>query len=212
MRRLGRRFYSRYTPDVARDMVGAILVRELDGVVTSGRIVETEAYRGADDPASHAYRGRTRRTEVMFGEAGHAYVYFTYGFHYCLNATTETRGSPGAVLIRAIEPIEGVEVMRERRGVEGLRQLTDGPGKLTKAMGIDLALNGEDMVVSRKLYLCEGDPAGPVETSVRVGVSVGRETPWRFFLVDNPFVSRGGTHNYAEQARGAKKGSSARSQ
>lgn len=192
-------------------MIGAILVSNLGGVVTSGRVVETEAYRGADDPASHAYRGKTKRTEVMFGEAGHAYVYFSYGFHYCLNVTTETQGSPGAVLIRALEPLAGVQIMRARRGVADVRQIANGPGKLTKAMGIGIALNGEDMVVSKRLYLLEGQPGGRIGTSPRIGVSVGQETRWRYFLTDSPFVSRGGTHNYTGEAREAKKGSSARS-
>jgi DNA-3-methyladenine glycosylase len=140
--RLGRSFYSRYTPDVARDLIGATLVRKVDGKVLTGRIVEVEAYRGADDPASHAYRGLTRRTAVMFGKAGRAYVYLAYGVNYCLNLTTEAEGEPGAVLIRAVEPIEGVEEMLLRRGVQDVTRVARGPGNLTRALGIDLQLKG----------------------------------------------------------------------
>ncbi len=196
MARLDRSFYSRYTPDVARELLGSVLVRVIDGMVLRSRVVEVEAYRGADDPASHAYRGLTKRTAVMFGEPGHAYVYFTYGFHYCLNLTTETEGEPGAVLIRAVEPLEGVEEMKRRRGVEEITNLTNGPGKLTKAMGIDLRLNGEDLVESEELFLLSGRRNGKVAVSTRIGVSSGRERLWRYYVEDNPFVSGGRMHNY----------------
>jgi DNA-3-methyladenine glycosylase len=190
-------------------MLGLILVRVDRGVLTSGRIVETEAYRGRDDPASHAYRGKTARTEVMFGEAGHAYVYFTYGNHYCLNVTTEEEGEPGAVLIRAIEPIKGIERMRERRGVKEDTDLTNGPGKLTKALSIGPSLYGEDMVTSRRLYLLTGRPVGLVSVSARIGLSQARETMWRYFVEGNSFVSHGRTHNYRKGGSGRKAGSSA---
>ncbi len=209
MSRLPRSFFSRYTPDVAKEMLGLVLVRAEQGVMTSGRIVETEAYRGRDDPASHAYRGITKRTEMMFGEAGHAYLYFVYGNHYCLNVTTEQDGEPGAVLIRAVEPIVGIGRMRERRGVEEDRDLTNGPGKLTEAMSIGPSLHGEDMVTSRRLYLLAGKPGGPVSVSTRIGLSVARETMWRYFVESNPFVSRGRTHNYRKGRRGRNAGSSA---
>lgn len=177
-------------------MIGAVLVTRLDGVTTAGTIVETEAYRGANDAASHAYRGLTKRTAVMFGEAGHAYLYFIYGNHYCLNVTTEAEGEPGAVLIRAVAPLRGLEEMRRRRGVEDIRSLASGPGKLTKAMGIDGSLNGEDLVSSRRLYLLEGKADGEIGISPRIGLSVAKETEWRYFLRDSEFVSGGRTHNY----------------
>jgi DNA-3-methyladenine glycosylase len=206
--RIPRSFYSRYTPDVARDILGSVLVRVLERTRLSARIVEAEAYRGADDPASHAYRGVTKRTEVMFGEAGHAYVFFTYGNHYCFNITTEGGGEPGAVLIRAVAPVTGVDVMRARRGVEKLADLTNGPGKLTKAMAIDGSLNGEDVVTSKRLYLIRGEVDEKIEISSRIGLSVARETAWRYYLAGNPFVSHGRTHNYRTTSR-TEEGSSA---
>ena len=189
--RLGRGFFSRYTPEVARDLLGCLIVRETRGSRLSGRIVEAEAYRGSDDPASHSYRGATKRSAMMFGEAGRAYVYFVYGNHWCLNFTTEEEGQPGAVLIRALEPVEGVARMARSRGVDDLRSLPSGPGRLTEALSIGGSFNGEDVVTSKRLRV-EGR-AGQVEagTSARIGVSSGREMRWRFFVVGNPFVSKG---------------------
>jgi DNA-3-methyladenine glycosylase len=189
--RLGRTFFARYTPTVAKALLGCVLVRVVEGERLSGRIVETEAYRGSRDPASHAFRGPTGRNKVMFGEAGHSYVYFTYGNHWMLNVTTEREGVPGAVLIRAIEPIEGVEKMRSRRSLSSTTELASGPGKLTKALGIDRTLNGEDLVASRRLFVVTGDKAGPVGTSSRVGITEGAEHQWRFFVRGSPFVSKG---------------------
>lgn len=199
MVRFSRHFFARYTPIVARELLGGILVRVLDGKKLRGRIVETEAYRGGDDPASHAYRGMTKRTQVMFGEPGHAYVYFTYGNHYCLNVTSEGKGIAGAVLIRALAPLEGGDEMRRRRGVENLRDVTNGPGKLTKAMGIDGSLNGEDLVTSRRLYLVRGNQPARIGVSTRIGLSVARETEWRYFDQDDGFVSHYRTHNYRQR-------------
>jgi DNA-3-methyladenine glycosylase len=197
MTRIPRSFFSRYTPDVAREILGSMLVRRLDeGPILSARIVETEAYRGSDDPASHAYKRRTKRVEVMYGEAGHAYIYFAYGNHYCLNVKTEVKGEAGGVLIRAVAPIRGIEQMRARRGLQELTRLTSGPGKLTKAMGIDGSLNGEDLVTSKRLYLLKGKIEGKVGVSTRIGLSVAKETMWRYYLEGNPFVSGGRMHNY----------------
>ncbi len=204
MPRLSRAFFARYTPDVARDLLGCIIARRLDEVTLRARVVEVEAYRGADDPASHAYRGMTKRTSVMFGEPGHAYVYFTYGNHHCLNVTTEVEGVAGAVLIRAAEPLRGIEEMRTRRGVEELTKLMSGPGKLTKAMGIDLSSNGEDLVVSRRLYLLAGANPRSIRASTRIGVSVGGETEWRYYEEGSPFVSGARTHNYRNRAPGRR--------
>jgi len=189
MARLDRVFFSRYTPDVARDLLGCVLVRRLNGRRLAGRIVEVEAYRGAEDPASHAYRGVTERTRIMFGEAGYAYVFFVYGNHYCLNFTTERKGEAGAVLIRAAEPLGGIDVMKERRGIYDSRALMSGPGKLTQAMGIDLSLNGEDLIKSRNLYVLRGRTELDIMDSPRVGLSAGKETPWRFFVRGSRFVS-----------------------
>ena len=173
-RRIRRRLLEGYTPDVAKRLVGCRLVRVDLGRRLSGVVVETEAYRGLEDPASHAYRGRTPRNQVMFGPPGQAYVYFTMGMHYCLNVTTEPEGTPAAVLIRAIQPVEGIETMRRNRGVDDLHRLASGPGNLTKALGIDGGLNGEDMVTSEMLFLEDGRGVEPVMSSTRVGVSAGR--------------------------------------
>jgi DNA-3-methyladenine glycosylase len=167
MARLARRFFEGYTPKVARALLGTVLVRVADSERLAGIIVETEAYRGARDPASHAYRGRTRRNDVMFGEGGHAYVYFSYGSHWCLNVTTEPAGRAGAVLVRAIEPMEGLEKMLRNRGLESDEHLTDGPGKLTQALKIDSALSGEDLVTSDRLFLEEGERVEGVQAESR---------------------------------------------
>ena len=189
--RIPRGFFERYTPSVARDLVGCRLVRVVRGRRVSGVVVETEAYRGQHDPASHAFRGKTRRNEVMFGPPGRAYVYFTMGMHYCLNVTTEPKGVPAAVLLRALEPSEGVEFMVAKRKVDDVRRLASGPGNLTRALAIDGGLNGEDLVRSEWLFLERGTYLGPVGVSARVGVSSGRGRRWRFFAQGSPFVSRG---------------------
>jgi len=189
--RLGRRFFQRYTPDVARGLLGCRLVRVVGGRRLSGVIVETEAYRGRGDPASHAYPGRTARNAVMFGEAGHAYVYFSYGFHYCLNVTTEGAGKPGAVLFRALEPLEGALKMVENRGAKGGDHIADGPGKLTQALRIDKSLNGEDLVASHRLFVESGAKPARIRRSERIGISRATERKWRFFIANNEFVSSG---------------------
>lgn len=191
MERLSRSFFEDYTVDVARRLLGKKLVRVIEGKKLSGTIVEVEAYRGSSDPASHAYKGKTARNEVMFGEAGHSYVYFTYGFHHCLNVVTEPAGVSGAVLIRALEPTEGIELMMKNRGMRRITEITNGPGKLTQAMRIDGDLNGEDMVTSRKLYLVSGrSKAFVIGQSGRIGIKRGAERRWRFFMKNNIFVSR----------------------
>lgn len=157
----------------------------------SGIVVETEAYRGSRDPASHAYRGETSRNEVMFWPAGFAYVYFTMGVHHCLNVTTERSGFPAAVLIRAMQPVEGTEEMEANRGVTELTKLASGPGNLAKAFGIGGEFNGEDMATSRRLFFESGPKVSVIGTSSRVGISAGESLRWRFFAKGNPFVSRG---------------------
>lgn len=189
--RLARQFFERYTPLVARELLGCILVRVLGRSVLSGRIVEAEAYRGGDDPASHAYRGMTKRNAVMFGMAGRAYVYFSFGVHWCFNITTEEDGTPAAVLVRAMEPTGGTERMMKRRGVSEVTEVANGPGKLTQAMSIGRGLNGEDLVTSKRLYLLRGDGAHGIGSSTRVGISSGAEYAWRYFISGSPFVSRG---------------------
>ena len=191
MARLGRQFFEGDTAVVGKRLLGCTLVRITGRRRVAGRIVEVEAYRGTEDPASHAYRGMTKRNRVMFGEPGHAYVYFTMGMHWCLNVTTEEPGTAGAVLVRALEPLEGIEIMRERRGKQPLEELANGPAKLTQALGIDGGMNGENLAESQRLFLETGQRAEEVGTSSRVGISRGTEHKWRFFLEGNRFVSRG---------------------
>jgi DNA-3-methyladenine glycosylase len=191
MSRLPRGFYEGFTPKVARELLGKVLVRIDAGRRLSGVIVETEAYRGLLDPASHAFRGRTPRNEMMFGKPGRAYVYFVYGFHYCLNVVTEPEGTPAAVLIRAVQPLDGVAEMRRNRAMSQLNLLANGPGKLTKAMNIGRELNGEDLVTSERLYVEEGpSPGFSVGAGPRIGLTRGAERRWRFFVKGSPFTSR----------------------
>jgi DNA-3-methyladenine glycosylase len=186
---LTRAFFQRPPTVVARELLGAVLVRRIGRTRTSGVVVETEAYGGSRDPASHAYKGKTLRNSVMFGRAGHAYVYFTMGMHFCLNVTAGTSGIPGAVLLRALDPKEGVRSMMDRRGIDERERLARGPGNLARAMGVDRSLNGEDMTNSRVLYLVKGMKQGRVGTSPRIGVTRARSRPWRFYLMGNPSVS-----------------------
>ncbi|QQG48094.1 MAG: DNA-3-methyladenine glycosylase [archaeon] len=191
MARLRRSFYEGRADRVARALLGKRLVRVREGRRLAGVIVETEAYRGTRDPGSHAYRGRKPRNAVMFGDPGHAYLYFTYGNHWMLNLTCEPSQRPAAVLIRALEPSEGVALMKRNRRVEEEVEIASGPGKLAKALGLDGALNGEDVVTSRRLFVEDGLSAGRIGVSSRVGLSEGWERKWRFYIAGNRFVSRG---------------------
>lgn len=191
--KLERSFYEQSTVEVARELLGKHLVRKHPDGTTVGRIVETEAYVGPDDKACHASRGRTPRTEIMFGPAGHAYIYFVYGFHHMLNIVTEQVDFPAAVLIRAVEPIAGIELMKQRRGTEQPRNLASGPGKLCEAFAIDRSLNGSD-ICGRVLYIRDdGELTAGIVTSPRVGVDYAgkwKHKPWRFLISGNPFVSK----------------------
>ena len=190
--RLERSFFERHTPSVARDLLGCTLVRKSGRRVISGRIVEVEAYRGSDDPASHSYRGKTARNSLMFGEAGHVYMFFIYGNHWCLNFTAEPEGrKPGAVLVRALEPVEGIGEMAKNRGTSDTVSLTNGPGKLTQALGIDGSFYGEDLVTSERLFVLSAESPVRRAVSSRIGVSQGHEQKWRYFVKGNRFVSKG---------------------
>jgi len=196
MPRLDRTFFARDTLSVARELLGQRLVRAWSGQRISGRIVETEAYIGQDDAACHASHGRTARNAVMFGPAGHAYVYFVYGMHYCFNIVTEVEGFAAAVLVRALQPIEGLEAMRSRRRGRSDDELTNGPARLCSALVIDRALNDADLVTGDELWVEEDDPVPDawVSTGVRIGVrgvTRARTVPWRFWVRDDPYVSRG---------------------
>jgi len=193
-KKLPRSFYSRSTLQVAQDLIGKVLVRDFDGRRLSGRIVETEAYVGPHDLACHASKGHTPRTSIMFGSAGYAYVYMIYGFYFCLNVVTERDGYPAAALIRGVEPLENLDFMRQlRNNPERDTSIASGPGKLCMAMSIDRRLNGEDLlgqtlwIEDRKL------DSGPILTSPRVGVDYAgeyKDKPWRFYLANNPHVSK----------------------
>lgn len=191
MRGLARSFYARPAVIVAPQLLGKVLARETSDGLVRGRIVEVEAYTGESDPGSHAYRGPTPRNRVMFGPPGHVYVYISYGTHFCMNVVTDTMGIAGAVLLRALEPLSGIEIMEANRGRKRLVDLCDGPGKLCQAFGITLAENGEDLGGDRMWIENDGFVAEAVETSTRVGLSNGRELPLRFFVPGNAYVSRG---------------------
>jgi DNA-3-methyladenine glycosylase len=192
--KLFRDFYSRPALDVATDLLGTVLVRRLNGRRLSGMIVETEAYVGPHDLACHASKGRTPRTEVMFGPAGHAYIYMIYGFYFCLNVVTDYVGFASAVLIRAVEPLENVRFMKTMRNNPAREtDIASGPGKLCRAMSIDKQLNGEDME-GRILWVEDREIAVPaIVRAPRVGIDYAgeyRDKLWRFYIDGNPHVSR----------------------
>jgi DNA-3-methyladenine glycosylase len=199
--KLPRRFYDRPTLEVAADLLGKVLVHKRRGVRTSGAIVEVEAYIGESDPACHAAPGPTRRNEPLYGGPGQAYVYLNYGIHCLVNIVTEAHGSPAAVLIRALDPIDGIDVMRRRRSraVKGRRRrpgaaiavhdLCRGPGNLTMAMGITLAENRLDLLGDRLFVEDRGVEVGSIVWGPRVGIRVGTETPWRAWIAGHPAVS-----------------------
>ncbi|HEX6401080.1 MAG TPA: DNA-3-methyladenine glycosylase, partial [Actinomycetota bacterium] len=183
-------FFARPATDVAPDLLGHVLVRRLpDGTRLAARLVEVEAYE-PDDPGSHAFRGPTPRNEVMFGPPGHLYVYFTYGMHFCMNAVTRRSGEGSAVLLRAGEPLEGLDAMRERRARDRPVELCSGPGRFTQALGIARPENGADLVSGDDVWIERGTRDEPVGVGIRVGVH-DTSRNWRFWLEGNPYVSRG---------------------
>lgn len=187
-----RSFYRRDSRQVAPELLNKLLVH--DGLV--GRIVEVEAYAGAEDAGSHAYRGETARNRVMFGPPGHLYVYFTYGMHWCANAVCGEVGVASAVLLRALHPLEGLDAMWPRRpAARGVRDLCSGPAKLCAALGIDGAFDGADLVTRDRgiAVLDDGTPPPPAPgRSVRIGLRAGAEHPWRWFVPGDPHLSRPG--------------------
>ncbi len=192
---LGRSFYERDSRLVAPDLLNKVLVRALStGPTLAGRIVEVEAYAGAEDPGSHAFRGRTPRTATMFGPAGGLYVYFTYGMHWCANAVCGPEGEAAAVLIRALAPIDGLDEMRRRRpAARRERDLCSGPAKLCQALGIDGSLDGADLTGDGGPLRVVDDgvepPVDPARTP-RIGLRAGADLPWRWAVRGEPNLSR----------------------
>lgn len=184
-------FYLNKTIIVAKQLLGAYLVRNIKGKILIGRIVETEAYLGIKDPACHSYRGKTERCKVMFEEGGHFYVYFIYGFYHCLNVVTEKKGVPEAVLIRALEPLEGIELMKKFR--KRKKNLTSGPGVLSQALKIDRSFNGHPAWVKPLQIYKKGSHNFEIVQKKRVGVDyAGKAKNWklRFYIKDNPYISK----------------------
>jgi DNA-3-methyladenine glycosylase len=183
--KLNKSFYSRETEEVAKELLGKILVHKN----CKGKIVETEAYFGDKDPASHAYRKKTKRNFLMFETPGKAYVYFCYGNHWLFNIVAKKDENPGAVLIRALEPIEGIELMKKRRKISNIFNLTNGPGKLTQALGIGKEQNGLDLA-GDVLFLESSNEKFETVKAERIGISKGKFKFLRFYIKDNEFVSR----------------------
>jgi DNA-3-methyladenine glycosylase len=191
---LQRMFFARAAPLVAHDLVGKLLVSAEDGLVA--RLVEVEAYL-QDDPACHAYGRRTPRLEPLYGPPGHAYVYFTYGMHWCLNISTGIDGVAEGCLLRAAEPLLGLPVMRARRGGTQDRNLLRGPARLAQAFGVDGADSGRDLCAGGLLYVADDGCRPAVASGPRVGVSVAADLPWRFVAVGSPWVSPYKRHPHA---------------
>ncbi|WP_378956660.1 DNA-3-methyladenine glycosylase [Pelosinus sp. sgz500959] len=195
MEKIERIFYERETLDVAKDLLGKYLVHHTKDGKTVGKIVEVEAYVGVKDRACHAYNGKyTNRTKVMFGQGGHAYVYLIYGVYYCMNIVTNQEDYPEAVLIRALEPCDGLDLMKRRRKTDKILNLCSGPGKLCEAMGISKMENTIDLC-GDKMYLVSGEVIAPenIIATPRINIDYAEEARdylWRFTIKDNPFVSK----------------------
>jgi len=190
-KRLPRSFYRQSSPVLAKELLGTYLHRVVDGVELIGKIVETEAYAIGDE-ACHAFRGKTPRTEILFGEGGSSYVYFTYGMYHCFNVSANEADAAEAVLIRAVEPVRGVEKMRELRPkARKDRDLTSGPGKLCQAFDLSRDENAIDLIESDMLFITRGEQVQPnlIGVSTRIGINVARHYPWRFFIKGNEYVS-----------------------
>ena len=190
---LPRKFYLKNTLTVSRELLGKIVVRKTGGKAITAKIVETEAYFGDHDPACHAYQKITERNKIMYDTGGKVYVYFIYGNYYCFNVVSEGKGTGNATLIRAVEPLEGIGMMKKFRGnVKNIFELSNGPGKLCIAMNIDKNLYGEDLTVSEKIFISKPvkNEKFEVITTKRIGLNTGIEFPYRFFIKDNPYVTK----------------------
>jgi len=189
-KKLKRRFFAQPTLQVAQKLLGKYLVLRQNGTMLSGKIVETEAYIGKDDPASHAFGRITPRNQIMYGPPGFAYIYFIYGNYFCLNFVTEKEGFPAAVLIRAMEPMDGIEKMLRNRGSVTPENLTNGPGKLCQALGIDKKFNGQDISSNSLVVEDRNEKVNRIENSARIGVREGNDKKWRFYIAKNSYVSK----------------------
>lgn len=191
MQPLKRSFFARDTVIVAQELLGKYLIRQIGNLRLVGMIVETEAYRAHDDPACHAYKGKTARTAVLFGEVGHAYIYFIYGMYYCLNVSAHSPHLAGGVLIRAIEPLEGISFMEQQRNKPFGPALTNGPGKLVQAFAIPPTFNDLDLTQQGPLYITTGKLIDPslINATRRIGITKAKDKLWRFIIADNKFVS-----------------------
>lgn len=181
-----RTFLAQDTLLVAEQLIGCYLVRRTEKGVIRVQITETEAYKGPDDPASHAYRGMTPRTRVMFGEVGHLYVYFIYGMHFCMNVVAHEPGAVGAVLLRGARPVEGIALIRANRANAPDKNLMNGPAKLTQALQITKQFYGYDLIADpdEQLALQQKDREIPIHQTTRIGITAGKELPWRFVAID----------------------------
>lgn len=178
---LPREFYLKDTVTVAKNLLGKRIIRKIDHNEITGIITETEAYRHTDDPASHAFKKITDRNKVMFGDVGFAYVYFTYGMHFCFNVVAKNpKKAAGAVLIRAIEPEKGIKIMQKNRGIQNLKNLTNGPAKLAQALDITKEHYGLDLTKKSKLYITEGIKSEKITTSQRIGITKAVDKLWNF--------------------------------
>jgi len=192
-KRYPRSFFLQPSPVVAKKILGSYLHYVVDGDERIGKIVETEAY-GVGDAACHAFRGKTPRNAILFREGGFSYVYFTYGMHYCFNISTNVEGAAEAVLVRAVEPVKGIETMRRLRPKARTdRELTSGPGRVCQAFGLTREQNAIDLIESDTLFITMGKsvPISQIAVTTRIGINVAQEYPWRFFIEGNEFVSRG---------------------
>ena len=189
---LPRSFYEGDSREVARNLLGQVLVRESEEGIAAGIIVETEAYLGKKDDAAHSYKGATERVRVLFGEKGAAYIYLIYGIYHCLNIASGPAGEPECVLIRALEPVEGLELMARRRGTEKVRDLCRGPGRLCQALAIGRSLYGADVTKPGPLYIREGRRPEKILATPRIGIDYAfhaKDEPWRYIVSGSPFVS-----------------------
>lgn len=186
---LGRKFYARNTRTIAKELLGKVLVHKTEDGTMKGRIVETEAYLGKNDPGSIGCRNISKVPKTLLKPPGHAFVYFTYGNHWMFNVLAKNPGLLGAVLLRAVEPLEGIDLMKSRRGMQDINKLTTGPGKLTQAFGIDKSYDGHDLT-GGGLFIENSKEKFSIVRTTRIGLSKGQDLPLRFYIKGNAFVSK----------------------